>query len=140
VGHITLDNASNNDTMMKVLETMLAARDVSFDAHDRWIMCFAHIINLCSGQVIDAASGMAGNKNTNSLSGDDTIPSSPYHKLGQQSRLFKDQVNVNMPSIVISKMATKKGGSWISHLRLSKSNPCSSCEMSAQGGIPFITC
>jgi len=63
--------------MMKVLKTMLAARDVSFDTHDCRIMCFAHIINLCSGWVIDATSGVAGDKNTNSLSGDDTIPSSP---------------------------------------------------------------
>jgi len=63
--------------MMKALETMLAARDVSFDAHDHRIMCFAHIINLCSGRVIDAASGVAGDKNTNSLSGDDAVPSSP---------------------------------------------------------------
>ena len=77
MGHITLDNALNNDTMMKALKTMLAVHDVSFDAHDHWIMCFAHIINLCSGRVIDAASGMAGDKNTNSLSGDNTIPSSP---------------------------------------------------------------
>ena len=77
MGHITLNNASNNDTMMKALETMLAVRDVSFDAHDHRIMCFAHIINLCSGWVIDAASGVAGDKNTNSLSSDDTVPSSP---------------------------------------------------------------
>jgi len=63
--------------MIKALETMLAACDISFDAHDCWIMCFAHIINLCSGWVIDAASGVAGDKNTNSLSGDDTVPSSP---------------------------------------------------------------
>ena len=72
-----LNNASNNDTMMKALEMMLAARDVSFDAHNWQIICFAHIINLCSGRVIDATSGMAGDKNTNSLSGDDAIPSSP---------------------------------------------------------------
>jgi len=63
--------------MMKALKTMLAAHDISFDAHDRQIMCFTHIINLCSGWVIDAASGMAGDKNTDSLSGDDAIPSSP---------------------------------------------------------------
>jgi len=50
--------------MMKALKTMLAVHNVSFDTHDHWIMCFAHIINLCSGQVIDAASGMAGDKNT----------------------------------------------------------------------------
>ena len=56
---------------------MLAVRDISFDAHDHQIICFAHIINLCSGQVIDAASGMAGNKNTNSLSSDNAVPSSP---------------------------------------------------------------
>ena len=77
VGHITLDTVSNNDTMMKALETMLAACDISFDAYDCQIMCFAHIINLCSGWVIDAASGMAGDKNTNSLSSNNAVPSSP---------------------------------------------------------------
>ena len=53
-----MDNASNNDAMMAVLTTKLKSHDVSFDARDRRIMCFAHIINLCSGRAICAASGV----------------------------------------------------------------------------------
>ena len=58
VGHFTMDNVSNNDAMMAALTTKLKSRDISFDARDRRIMCFAHIINLCSGQAICAASGV----------------------------------------------------------------------------------
>ena len=52
IGHITMDNASNNDTMMKSLETLLAAHDIPFDAVDRRVMCYAHIIDLSSRRVI----------------------------------------------------------------------------------------
>ncbi len=55
VGHFTLDNASNNGTMMQALETKLRQRDIDFDADDRRIMCFAHVIDLCSGRVVRAA-------------------------------------------------------------------------------------
>lgn len=56
VGHFTMDNASNNRTMMQELETSLKSREIDFDADDRRIMCFAHVIDLCSGRVIRAAS------------------------------------------------------------------------------------
>ena len=58
VGHITMDNMSNNDAMMAVLATKLKSCDVSFDACDCRIMCFAHIIDLCSGWAIRASSGV----------------------------------------------------------------------------------
>ena len=38
--------------MMESLAKKLEARDVSFDATDRHIMCFAHVINLSSKHVI----------------------------------------------------------------------------------------
>jgi hypothetical protein len=47
-----MDNASNNQSFMKCLEAEMIIRDVNFDATDRRIMCFAHIINLCSGRVL----------------------------------------------------------------------------------------
>ena len=53
-----MDNASNNDAMMVALVMKLKLRDVSFDARDHRIMCFAHIIDLCSGRVIHASSGV----------------------------------------------------------------------------------
>jgi hypothetical protein len=51
-----LDNATNNGTMMRSLEAMLGARDIAFDAVDRKIMCFAHVVDLSSGQVTSNAS------------------------------------------------------------------------------------
>ena len=35
---------------------MLRDRDIDFNAADRQVMCYAHVVNLSSGRVIDAAS------------------------------------------------------------------------------------
>jgi len=53
-----MDNASNNGAMMESLVQKLKLCDVPFNARDNRIMCFAHIIDLCSGQAICAASGV----------------------------------------------------------------------------------
>lgn len=39
--------------MMRELEHLLEERDIEFDAHDRRIMCFPHIINICVKHVLD---------------------------------------------------------------------------------------
>jgi len=52
VGHFTLDNASNNQTMMEELEVLLQARDIPFDSADNRIMCFPHVINICCQHII----------------------------------------------------------------------------------------
>jgi len=70
VGHFTLDNAANNGTMMKSLERMLRKCDVAFDAVDRKIMCFAHIVDLCSKRVADYGNDFL-------LPDDETAASSP---------------------------------------------------------------
>ena len=72
VGHITLDNTSNNETWMKGLETILLARDIPFDWADNHIMClfmhilhcikltlalfrcFPHVIQICCDHMIDS--------------------------------------------------------------------------------------
>jgi hypothetical protein len=60
IGHFTLDNAANNKTMMAALERMLDKQDIDFKATDCQVMCFAHIINLCSGRVLRAAGDVDG--------------------------------------------------------------------------------
>lgn len=81
IGHFTLDNAASNGTMMQHLQTMLGARDIAFDAVDRRIMCFAHIIDLSSKQVtrsIDKARKTAdGDGDDSSQSDDETAVSNP---------------------------------------------------------------
>lgn len=52
VGHWTLDNAANNGTFMVELAELLHARDIPFDAEDRRIMCFPHIVNICCQHAI----------------------------------------------------------------------------------------
>jgi hypothetical protein len=49
-----MDNAANNKTMMESLATKLQEHNMSFDATDRQVMCFAHIIDLASGRVVRA--------------------------------------------------------------------------------------
>ncbi|KIK73803.1 hypothetical protein PAXRUDRAFT_177453, partial [Paxillus rubicundulus Ve08.2h10] len=54
VGHWTLDNADNNDTFMFKLEKLLKEHDIPFDHKDRCIHCFPHILNICTGHVLEA--------------------------------------------------------------------------------------
>jgi len=64
VGHFTVDNAANNITMMRALEEKLLECDIPFDATDRRIMCYAHVVNLCSGRVLRAAGGDGTSEST----------------------------------------------------------------------------
>ncbi|KAF5367905.1 hypothetical protein D9757_011237 [Collybiopsis confluens] len=54
IGHITSDNASNNDTFMSELANMLAdeGRVTEWNPEDRQIRCFAHIVNLSCKSVL----------------------------------------------------------------------------------------
>jgi len=63
--------------MMEELKTMLTKRDIAFDAEDRRIMCFVHVVDLCSGRVIRAASDGVEPENDGSSSDGDTAVSNP---------------------------------------------------------------
>ena len=54
MGHFTMDNASNNGSMIQELEVLLDTRDIPFEASDHKIMCFAHVVDLSSGHIIRA--------------------------------------------------------------------------------------
>ena len=58
-GHFTTDNASANNTMMQEMERMYKERDIDFDATDRQVMCYEHIVNLSSGHVVEEATSIA---------------------------------------------------------------------------------
>ena len=77
LGHFTMDNASNNMTMMEWLAKKLALCEIHFDAHDHRVMCFAYIIDLCSGQVICAASSGVEHADVSSSSSSDAGTSNP---------------------------------------------------------------
>ena len=53
-----MDNAANNGAMMESLAWKLKPCDVPFNAYNCRIMCFAHIVDLCSGWAIHAVSGV----------------------------------------------------------------------------------
>ena len=63
--------------MMRFLATMLRGRDIAFDAVDRQIMCFAHIIDLCSKQVTRNVSKTVDDDDDVSFQSDDEIESDP---------------------------------------------------------------
>jgi hypothetical protein len=58
-GHFTTDNASANNTMMQKMERMYKECDIDFDATDRQVMCYEHIVNLSSGRVVEEATSIA---------------------------------------------------------------------------------
>jgi hypothetical protein len=47
-----MDNLETNTKAMQELASLLSAREIPFDAEDRRIMCFPHIINIISQHVI----------------------------------------------------------------------------------------
>ncbi|CAA7270386.1 unnamed protein product [Cyclocybe aegerita] len=59
VGHWTLDNASVNAKFLEELQVLLEARDIPFNAKDRHIMCFPHVINICVTHVIESFTDLA---------------------------------------------------------------------------------
>lgn len=74
VGHFTVDNASNNETMMQELERLLQAREIPFDAQDRKIMCYSHVIDLSCGRIVDGLSRVNTRSDTSDWDADE-LPS-----------------------------------------------------------------
>ncbi|CAE6517063.1 unnamed protein product [Rhizoctonia solani] len=54
IGTFTLDNASNNDTMMEDLERRMREAGHAFDKDGNRVRCFPHIINLAVNAIRDA--------------------------------------------------------------------------------------
>lgn len=54
VGHLTMDNTSNNGTMMNKLEKLLSACELpfNFDAVNQRIMCYAHVVDLSCRHIV----------------------------------------------------------------------------------------
>jgi hypothetical protein len=48
LGYFTLDNASSNDTALAAIGRKLEALGISFDAQERRLRCFGHILNLAA--------------------------------------------------------------------------------------------
>ena len=63
--------------MMKELERLLLARDIPFDAADRKIMCYSHVVDLSSGRLINALSSRAGQTNVEDYEDSDSDLESP---------------------------------------------------------------
>ncbi|CAE6344915.1 unnamed protein product [Rhizoctonia solani] len=59
IGHITLDNASNNDTLMAELERAFIDKGHPLDRKLNRIRCFPHVINLAVQALLDALPGVA---------------------------------------------------------------------------------
>ncbi|QRV99333.1 hAT family dimerization protein [Ceratobasidium sp. AG-Ba] len=60
LGFVTLDNAANNDTLMRELEASFRAQDItSFGQVSNRIRCFPHVINLVVRAILDALSSAA---------------------------------------------------------------------------------
>ncbi|KAH9012216.1 hypothetical protein EDB83DRAFT_2321967 [Lactarius deliciosus] len=81
IGHFTLDNASNNVAAMKELENLLATKcDVAFNHLNNRIMCYPHIINVCTTHIV-ATSTQVSRKylDSNSLDGDDDDDFDPIY-------------------------------------------------------------
>ncbi|CCO36123.1 Putative AC9 transposase [Rhizoctonia solani AG-1 IB] len=61
IGSVTLDNATNNNTMMEELAKLIRAEGYNFDKEGNRIRCFPHVINLAVTAFLDALD-FTGNK------------------------------------------------------------------------------
>ncbi|KAF8672559.1 Encoded by, partial [Rhizoctonia solani] len=60
LGFVTLDNASNNETLMRKLENLFRAQGITtFGQESNRIRCFPHVINLIVQAILDALSDAA---------------------------------------------------------------------------------
>src|ERR1700682_3100504 len=59
LGYITMDNATNNDTAMVELANLLQKKGISFDAKERRIHCYPHIINICVSHIVKSVAKLA---------------------------------------------------------------------------------
>jgi hypothetical protein len=57
--------------MMEGIEVDMTSCDIDFDAVDRSVFCFGHIVELCSKRVVKAASGGVEDNGDDSSSSDD---------------------------------------------------------------------
>jgi hypothetical protein len=72
MGHWTLDNAAMNDSFMRGLQTGLSLHGIStsFNTKDRRIMCFPHIVSICTGHMVDEATTTNYSDSIDDYSGD----------------------------------------------------------------------
>ncbi|KAG6864121.1 hypothetical protein C0991_012332 [Blastosporella zonata] len=54
IGQITMDNASNNNTLMEAVEDILQTQKIPFNRDGNRIRCFPHIVNLACQAIMDA--------------------------------------------------------------------------------------
>ncbi|CAE6502682.1 unnamed protein product [Rhizoctonia solani] len=59
LGWITMDNASNNDSMMSQLEEYMMAQGMDFDQHGNRLRCFPHVVNLAVQDILGALAALA---------------------------------------------------------------------------------
>ena len=52
IGHVTCDNASNNDTMVEHLETLLQRDHIEFSPSDVRMQCMPHTVHLAALEVL----------------------------------------------------------------------------------------
>ncbi|KAJ2928061.1 hypothetical protein H1R20_g9035, partial [Candolleomyces eurysporus] len=65
IGSLTMDNASNNNTLMAAIELKLQELDIPFSADGNRIRCFPHVVNLACGAIIQELKKLATEKATN---------------------------------------------------------------------------
>jgi hypothetical protein len=146
-----MDNASSNDTTMREIERHLHERDIDFNAADRKVMCFGHVIDLSSGRVIDAFTKARQLADENE---DWSAPPAP-NVLGRHmkrrshvtpslsvellSESYEHQVCVEMHLMMLSQTGMRKGG-LDAVMISSESTRYNCCEMFARAGTWFTTC
>ncbi|KAF8870089.1 hypothetical protein BD779DRAFT_1456019 [Infundibulicybe gibba] len=87
VGHWTMDNAENNNTLMQHLAVGITTPELPFGAKENRIMCFPHIINICTQHMIADFSATTNEEYNDSMEVNDDFLKAP---LFPQAQTYED--------------------------------------------------
>ncbi|CAB5381884.1 unnamed protein product [Rhizophagus irregularis] len=62
---VTTDNASNNVTFLKAVESNLSQKYIYYDSEDKHVRCLAHVINLAAQQVLTTLKATDNDESSN---------------------------------------------------------------------------
>jgi hypothetical protein len=145
-----MDNASNNATMLQELARLLEEQDIVFDPVDHGVMCYAHVIDLSTGCVVDALtrkqtdnddlSGLAQPNSSNEQTYDEAVARDPVALGRAVVRAIRASGIRRDAFDELIETGNKKGYFKAGQpARTVEVKSCNFCEMFLPDGTPCIT-
>ncbi|CAB5196259.1 unnamed protein product [Rhizophagus irregularis] len=114
---VTTDNASNNVTFLKAVESNLSQKYIYYDSEDKHVRCLAHVINLAAQQVLTTLKATDNDESSNEEVDVRTRWNSTYDML-VRARKLKEPLNILSNSDSNLRPFTINEDEWINLLEI----------------------